>query len=207
MEGRGSGTAVAPHWLSRRRLSLVEGLPGEGKARPPPPPCLPEQWSRKQLPAGDREASPRGRRRVAGGRAPPAGPPAADMSEFRLTQSFVFSPPCWLFVPLTARPMSDLDVVGRALLAPAFRPTALIRPGAPDSPLQARSVSEASAVVVYLSNKVAWVSYQRDSRKCRPLAPHQCALVGVSGGRPSAVPALLAPAKAELGKKAREPPA
>lgn len=103
--------------------------------------------------------------------------------------------------------MSDLDVVGRALLAPAFRPTALIRPGAPDSPLQARSVSEASAVVVYLSNKVAWVSYQRDSRKCRTPAPHQCALVGVSGGRPSAVPALLAPAKAELGKKAREPPA
>lgn len=36
MEGRGRGTAVAPHWLSRRRLSLVEGLPGEGKACLPP---------------------------------------------------------------------------------------------------------------------------------------------------------------------------
>lgn len=39
MEGRGRGTAVAPHWLSRRRLSLVEGLPGEGKARPLPRPA------------------------------------------------------------------------------------------------------------------------------------------------------------------------
>lgn len=56
-------------------------------------------------------------------------------------------------------------------------------------------------------NNSCLLSYQRDSRKCRPLAPHQCALVGVSGGRPSAVPALLAPAKAELSKKAREPPA
>lgn len=34
MEGRGRGSVMASHWLSRRRLSLVEWLPGEGKARP-----------------------------------------------------------------------------------------------------------------------------------------------------------------------------